>query len=387
VAEDRHRYERELMVARRRAEELLATHLEAQQALALADARLRVAVETAQLHVWHVDPATHERHYDAGVAQLLGLPEGEPVDAARYAAHIDARDREDEAQTFTAALSAGDGPYRCVYRLNGADAIERTVRATGDAVFNDEGKLVRFVGVLQDISELSQQRAAAEDRAQFAEQMMGIVSHDLRTPLTAIKMGVQLLGQPELAPSRRARAAAHAEKSADRAQRLVGDLLDFTLARIGSGLKVARRPTDIHRVVAEAVSELQMAYPQRTLRHIRHGEGESVADIDRLSQLLGNLVSNAMAYGDADFPVSVTSSIEAGTFAIEVHNHGAPIPTELLPTLFEPMTRGVEVGDSSRSVGLGLFIVREIVRAHAGQVTVTSSLDAGTSFRTTFPRA
>jgi sigma-B regulation protein RsbU (phosphoserine phosphatase) len=130
-----------------------------------------------------------------------------------------------------------------------------------------------------------------------------------------------------------------------------------------------------------------MAYPQRTLRHIRHGEGESVADIDRLSQLLGNLVSNAMAYGDADFPVSVTSSIEAGTFAIEVHNHGAPIPTELLPTLFEPMTRGVEVGDSSRSVGLGLFIVREIVRAHAGQVTVTSSLDAGTSFRTTFPRA
>lgn len=386
VAEDRHRYERELMLARKRAEELLATHLEARQALALADARLRVAVETAQLHVWHVDPVSCRREYEPAVAQLLGLPERERIDAERYAAHIDSRDRELEALAFAGAL-AGNGSYRCVYRLNGADGVERTVRATGDAVFAQDGQLMRFVGVLQDISELSQQRAAAEGRAQFAEQMMGIVSHDLRTPLTAIKLGVQLLGKPELSAVQRIRAAAHAENSANRAQRLVGDLLDFTLAKIGTGLKITHQPVDVHGLVADAMGELQVAFPERSLVHIKLGEGCCVADPDRLTQLLGNLVANAIAYGSPDFPVTIVSGIEADAFFIEVRNMGTPISPGLLPTLFEPMTRGEMAGGSDRSVGLGLFIVREIARAHAGDVSVESSLDTGTIFRARFPKS
>jgi sigma-B regulation protein RsbU (phosphoserine phosphatase) len=386
VAEDRHRYERELMIARKRAEELLATHLEAQQALSLAEARLRVAIETAQLHVWEVDPTTHRRHYDESIADLLGLPVREPVDAERYAAHIDSRDWDAEARAFADALDPQRGTYRCVYRLNGADGTQRTVRATGDAVFAEDGQLTRFVGVLQDISELSRQRAAAEDRARFAEQMMGIVSHDLRTPLTAIKMGVQLLGTAELTVSQRERAAGHAEQSADRAQRLVGDLLDFTQAKIGTGLKIVRRPVDVHDLVAKAVNELQLAFPSRSLEHVKHGDGLCAADVDRLTQLLGNLVANAMVYGAEDWAVTVTSSVESDTFSITVHNRGTPIPADLLPTLFEPMTRGTEAGHKNRSVGLGLFIVREIVRAHRGQVTVTSSFDAGTTFRAIFPR-
>jgi sigma-B regulation protein RsbU (phosphoserine phosphatase) len=385
VAEDRHRYEQELMIARKRAEELLATHLEAQQALALADARLRVAIETAQLHVWHVDPTTHRRHYDEGVAELLGLPAHEPVDADRYAAHIDSRDHTEEARAFADALDPQKGAYRCVYRLNGADGIQRTVRATGDAVFDDDGRLMRFVGVLQDISELVRQRAAAEDRARFSEQMIGIVSHDLRNPLTAIKMGVHMLGTTELTAPQRERIAEHADKAADRAQRLVGDLLDFTQAKIGSGLKMSLRPVDVHHVVGDAVGELRLAFPGRIIEHIAHGDGRSSADSDRLTQLLGNLVANAMTYGADDSAVTVTSRIESDSFAIEVHNKGTPIPPHLLPTLFEPMTRGTESG-SLRSVGLGLFIVREIVRAHRGEVIATSSLDAGTTFRATFPR-
>jgi sigma-B regulation protein RsbU (phosphoserine phosphatase) len=386
VAEDRHRYERELMVARKRAEELLATHLEAQQALALADARLRVAIETAQLHVWHVDPVTLARHYDDGVTELLGIADGEPVSAERYLDHLDDQDREREANAFTGALSASNGIYRCTYRLNGSDGIQRTVRGTGNAVFGGDGRLLRFVGVLQDVSELHRQRVAAEDRVRFSEQMIGIVSHDLRNPLTAIKMGMQMLRSDDHSLSRRQRIAQHMDKSVDRAGRLVQDLLDFTQAKIGSGLTVSLRSVDVHQVVSDAVGELRLAFPDRAIAHVREGDGPSSADADRLAQLLGNVVGNAMAYGATTSAVTVASHVGSDTFTIEVHNAGAPIPPELLPVLFEPMTRGTAQGGEQRSVGLGLFIVREIMRAHRGQVTVTSSLEEGTIFRASFPR-
>jgi hypothetical protein len=99
------------------------------------------------------------------------------------------------------------------------------------------------------------------------------------------------------------------------------------------------------------------------------GEGMSLADADRLSQLIGNLVGNAVAYGDPAEPITVTSQIEARMFVLSVHNHGEPIPAASLRTLFEPMVRGDgSSADAKRSVGLGLFIVREIVRAHRGEI-------------------
>jgi sigma-B regulation protein RsbU (phosphoserine phosphatase) len=386
VAEDRHRYERELMHARKQAEQLLATHLEAQRALALAEARLRVAVETAQLHVWHADPATGFRYYDDGVAELLGLPGPEPISAERFLAHLNAHDREREAAAFAEALDPTKGAYRCVLQLHGDDGNLRTVRATGNGVFNTAGELLEFVGVLQDITEMSLQRAVAEGRARFAEQMVGIVSHDLRNPLTAIKMGIQMLDNPTLSPERRKRVTEHMDGSVDRAHRLVGDLLDFTQAKIGSGLTVNRELINVHHVGEKAAQELRLAFSGRTIVHMKEGDGAWWADADRLTQMLGNLVGNAMTYGDAERAVTVTTKTAGNQFTLDVHNWGTPIPAALLPVLFEPMTRGTAVGGEQRSVGLGLFIVKDIVRAHGGRIAVTSSLEQGTTFRTTLPR-
>ena len=386
IAEDRHRYERELMHERAQAQQLLATHLEAQHALALSDARLRLAMESAQLHVWHVDPDTSLRCYDDSVSELLGYPNPQLVSAQRFLSHIEFADREREAAAFSEAMDATRGAYRCVFRVNGADGVQRTIRATGDAVFDQNGQFLRLVGVLQDISELSRQRAAAEERARFAEQMVGIVSHDLRNPLTAIKMGTQMLINPALAPGKRDRMAEHIDASVDRARRLIDDLLDFTQAKIGSGLSVTPQSVDLHGLVGVAVDELRLSFQGRTLIQREEGMGECFADAGRLSQLLGNLVGNAMAYGDKERPVTITSRVDRDTFELEVHNWGAPIPEELLPVLFEPMMRGTAVANDQRSVGLGLFIVNDIVRAHRGQISVSSTLEAGTVFRTIFPR-
>jgi sigma-B regulation protein RsbU (phosphoserine phosphatase) len=227
-------------------------------------------------------------------------------------------------------------------------------------------------------AELGRRRAEAEDRALFAEQMMGIVSHDLRNPLATIKMSAQLMGRGELSPAQQ-RALNRIDNSTSRALRLITDLLDFTQARIGQGIKVSHVPIELHRIVAESVEELSSAFPGRAIEHIAAGQGECTGDPDRLAQLIGNLVGNGMSYGAPEHPVRVRSEIGAEHFTISVHNQGSPIPAELLPHLFDPMVRGTN-GSSGRGLGLGLYIVREIARAHGGEVSVVSAIETGTTF-------
>jgi len=234
-------------------------------------------------------------------------------------------------------------------------------------------------------AELDRQRGRAEDRALFAEQMIGIVSHDLRNPLSAINLSAYILARGELGPAQR-QAAERITNSTRRAQRLIEDLLDFTAARVGSGLSVTLKSIDLHHVVAGAAEELRASFAGRDIEHRRVGSGTCRGDADRLTQALGNLVSNAMTYGAFDRPVRLTSSIDAETFSIEVHNEGKPIAPEQLAGLFAPMTRGLGAANSAGSVGLGLFIVREIARAHGGEVSATSSAEEGTRFVVRCPR-
>ena len=117
------------------------------------------------------------------------------------------------------------------------------------------------------------------------------------------------------------------------------------------------------------------------------GEGGGEWDGDRLAQVVTNLVTNALAYSPAGTPVRVETRGEDGTVLLRVHNTGKPIPPELLPRLFEPMTRGRAGGDAaSRSIGLGLFIVANIVHAHGGTIEVRSEASEGTTFTVRLPR-
>jgi sigma-B regulation protein RsbU (phosphoserine phosphatase) len=233
--------------------------------------------------------------------------------------------------------------------------------------------------------ELDQLRALAEDRARFAEQMVAIVSHDLRNPLAVIQLSAQTLRRLG-ADDRQAKSLDRLERSATRATRLISDVLDFSRGRMGEKLQVSTQPIDLHKVVAEAVADLRVAAPTWAIEHRQAGAGTCLASADRLTQMLGNLVSNAMAYGAPGRPVGVTSSIEADMFSIGVHNDGEPIPEALIPRLFDAMTRGEASTGQANSVGLGLFIVREIVHAHGGTIDVVSTEDHGTTFTARFPR-
>jgi len=167
----------------------------------------------------------------------------------------------------------------------------------------------------------------------------------------------------------------------------VRDLLDFTRARMGGGIPVVRRPLDLHALVRSTLQEVEAAQPERGLSLTVQGNAQGSWDERRLGQVVQNLVGNAQKYGSEDAPVQVTVRGEDEHVLLEVHNGGAPIPAELLPRIFEPLQRGAVGADPhDHSVGLGLFIVKHLVEAHGGQVSVCSTEQAGTTFTVRLPR-
>lgn len=245
-------------------------------------------------------------------------------------------------------------------------------------------KIAAQTALQQAKAELAAAYEKSQRRALFAEQMVGIASHDLKNPLTAIKMAAQFLARGERS-ERESQLVSHISTSSERAQRMIADLLDFTRVRVGHGIVANRRPLDLHMIARQSVSELRIAFPQATLLHVCKGEGVVELDPDRTQQMIGNLVANSVAYGDPQRPVTIATELTANLAVISVHNHGPAIPESSIPGLFDSMTRASDRDNSVRSVGLGLFIVREITLAHGGEVAVSSETDTGTTFSIRMP--
>jgi len=227
------------------------------------------------------------------------------------------------------------------------------------------------------VTNLTRGRVDAEDRALLAEQMIGIVSHDLRNPLMAITAGLDFLA-PVSTTDRQQKVHALTVSAVRRAERLIRDLLDFTAVRIGNGLAINRRSTDVASWLDDAVAELRLSFPDHVLELTSTGRSRFEIDPDRLVQLLGNLVGNAVRYGAAGRPIQISVNGD-DDLHLSVQNEGSPIPVEQQALLFDAMVRG-QSERNAEGVGLGLFIVRAIAEAHGGEVTVQSSSEDGTCF-------
>ena len=243
------------------------------------------------------------------------------------------------------------------------------------------------------LSALADQAALALEKTQldqigvFREQLIGIVGHDLRNPLATVLMAAELLllreglGEPETELARKI------TRSATLAMRLIGQLLDLTKSRLGGGISIDPTGFNMWEVCRQVIMETELTHPDRPLDVELRGDLIGVWDRDRMYQLLSNLVGNAVQHGEPRSQIGLR--IEAGetTLAIEVTNRGAPIPAALLPFIFEAFRRGrTDHPSRTGGLGLGLFIVREIARAHGGSVAVTSSETEGTTFRASLPR-
>lgn len=239
----------------------------------------------------------------------------------------------------------------------------------------------------RDVSEDKRAEATLHRQAEFEQQLVGIVSHDLRNPLNAMLLGVAVLLQSESLDERATRVVGRIRSSAEHAVRLVRDLLDFTQARLGKGIPVTRQAVDLERCVRQALDEVQAAFPGRELRLSTEGDTRGMWDGDRLAQVMHNLTTNALKYGTPGAPVRVSVRGGDDEVLLAVHNAGEPIAPDLLPHLFKPLTRGVHESErNSSSIGLGLFIVDQLVRAHGGTVAVRSTAADGTTFTVRLPR-
>ncbi|MBX5483637.1 MAG: response regulator [Myxococcaceae bacterium] len=235
------------------------------------------------------------------------------------------------------------------------------------------------------LAELKAQAAQLEERADFQQQLVGIVSHDLRNPIGAIQLGASaMLLRSDLSDGQKVYLQ-QIVRAADRAARMVRDLLDFTRLRLGGGIPLQPRSADLRTIADQVVRETQSAHPDRRVDLRVEGQTDGVWDADRIAQLISNLLGNAVAYSPRESTVTVRVTGGAEEATLSVHNHGEPIAPQLLPHLFEPLRRG-EGGGSNRSIGLGLYIVHNIARAHGGHVEVRSTAEEGTTFTVRLPR-
>ena len=224
------------------------------------------------------------------------------------------------------------------------------------------------------------QAARAEIAVREKDRYIGVLGHDLRNPLSAILMGLHALERsPNLAPAERDKLA-RLSRTANRMASMIRDLLDYTRSSVGE-FPHNPEPTDFERVCDAAIDELRSTHPDRTVTREVAGNVTGRWDPGRLQQVISNLVGNALEHSTG--AVSVRIEADGHDVVFSVHNDGEPIPPDVLPVLFEPFRRG---DGRPSGLGLGLYIVREVIRRHGGSVDVHSSRDAGTTFVSRWPR-
>jgi sigma-B regulation protein RsbU (phosphoserine phosphatase) len=222
-------------------------------------------------------------------------------------------------------------------------------------------------------------------RAEFERQLIGMVSHDLRNPLGAVLLGSSALARRDSLDERALFAVTRIQSAAERADGLVTDLLDFTQARFGGGIRIERVLTDLGALTRNLLAEVREEHPDRRLRIESAGDLSGEWDPARLAQLERSLLCNAIGYSPDGSEVRVLLNGNGHEVTLAVHNGGPPIPAQRWESIFQPIYRGAD--SAGRSVGLGLYIARSIAQAHGGTISVTSSAREGTTFAVRLPRA
>jgi len=235
---------------------------------------------------------------------------------------------------------------------------------------------------------------------QTQNMFLAILGHDLRNPLGTVVTGSSFLMQAlDIAP-KYVLAATRMFNSARRMSKLINDLLDFTRTHLGPGIPIRVRQGSLAAVCDEVVNELRTSHPEHLIELSIPSHLDAIFDEGRIAQVLSNLIGNAIQYGSLETPVKVSMRASGADVIIEVNNHGLPVAPDKLAAVFDPMVRiaaGVHAADGDATVssnnyiertslGIGLYISRQIVQAHGGTISLASTQAEGTTFTVTMPR-
>jgi signal transduction histidine kinase len=229
-------------------------------------------------------------------------------------------------------------------------------------------------------------RSELERSVRFNEMFTAMLGHDLRNPLSGILTSAELLIRRSDGSVEQTKPLHRIVRSGHRMAKMIDQLLDFTRLRIGSGIPLSPARCHLLGLVREVVEELEGAYPQWRIKVDSRGDCKGVWDADRLQQVFSNLVANALQHGDPELGLRiVVDGTDPGHVYAEVTNHGA-VPQELLPHLFDPMSAGARPKTNAQGLGLGLFITKQIVLSHGGNIDAHSS-EGITTMSVMLPRA
>lgn len=362
----------------------------AEDALRQSEDRFRIAVESAQLGTWDLNPKTGVLRWDDRCKAVFGMSPTAKVDYDIFLAGLHPDDRDRTHQVVLRSFDPeGDGEYDIEYRTVGLeDGIERWVAAKGKAFFNPAREVIRFIGTVLDITEkkraeaereqLLQREQAARTEAERAnrikDEFLAVLSHELRSPLNPILGWTKLLQLGRLDATKTAEALATIERNAKLQTELIDDLLD--VAKILRGkLSLNMAAVNLSFAVEAALDTVSTAAVAKSiaLRSDLLNVGQVFGDMARLQQIVWNLLSNAIKFTPRGGRVDIQLQ-QVGTDAhIVVKDTGKGISADFLPHLFESFQQeDASITRKYGGLGLGLAIVRQLVEAHGGTITANS---------------
>lgn len=316
----------------------------------------------------------------ASIAKSKGLG---PQMSADTAAEIHAADRL--ASGFTGEQVMAE------YRALRSSVLRLWARQVAITTPDDIQDMIRFNEAID--------QAQTESMARYAKMLreaqnlfLAILGHDVRTPLGAISMGAQVLLQDQSLPSKALKVGLRIFNSSKRMDAIVRDLLDFSTTHLGDGIPVDPTTVDLEEICKGVVEEARTFHPDRKIEMVNEGDLTGAWDGQRMAQAFSNLISNAVQHGKPDSAIKVMLCGLPDEVIYEVRNDADVIPPAKLRTLFDPVKRfairpaSERVASRAQNLGLGLYVVKQIVAAHQGQVVVTSSEDEGVVFSARLPR-
>lgn len=275
------------------------------------------------------------------------------------------------------------------YRALRASVLFLWDKSSKDGLATDPADITRFNEAVD--------QAIAESVAHYSKLLktsqdlfLAILGHDLRNPLSTTIMTSMILMRYEDVNDKVTSAAARIYNSSQRMNRLITDLMDYTRSQLGRKLPMVLAPANLAKICSDILEEQQIANPEHSFLSEVNGSFDGNWDRERIAQVLSNLLGNAVQHGTNISPIKVNLTSTQNSVCVRIINKGKPIPASKIKHIFEPLVRHGDYKNADysqkTSMGLGLYIAREIVFAHHGTLKVTSSVANGTAFEFTLPR-
>ena len=352
-----------------------------QEALMMSEAHFKAVTQLNSLPIWQVNANCETVFVNDTWRNFTGVT-SDHINEADWTGNIHPDDRDEAVQQFNALFKARQ-PVHLKYRFKHAPTGEyRWMLDNAQPVFNP--MFYGYIGTMTDIQEQEQATQAIQQLMGKKDEFISIASHELKTPLTTIKVFFQLM-QREMTGEHRLSALSHkADRQLQRLERLIEELLD--VSRINAGKMTYQKENfSIAEALTDAIESVQEISPRHQLTLQTAGDLTCHGDRYRIEQVLVNLLSNAVKYSPDGGPVKISCYPEAGHLKIAIQDYGIGIAPEHMEGLFSRFYRVDQQAHRFQGLGLGLFISDEIVRRHGSQIFVESKPDEGSVFSFTLP--